>query len=53
MFAYNFLFSVNGKRLLYAKRKIADGKVLQGVIRKEICGWKSHWKAVSNLKKIF
>ena len=24
---------------------------IKGDIRKEICGWKSHWKAIKNSKK--
>jgi hypothetical protein len=42
MFAYNFLFSPGGKRLIIRKKEIKGWEGIKGVIRKEICGWKSH-----------
>jgi hypothetical protein len=52
MFAYNFLFP-SAERGYYTQKRNKGWEGIKGVIRKEICGWKSHWKAIRNSKEIF
>jgi hypothetical protein len=46
-------FFRSAERGYYTQKGNKGWEGIKGVIRKEICGWKSHWKAIKNSKKIF